>query len=332
MPSSALPVLLVVWLAGLFLLLPSTATPLPPPGAVEKVPGTGVAATVNGVAITEAQVSEMLGQMLPAGAFHREITPEREKNLRSEALEKLIEAELMYQEAAGLGITVSSEEVRKALDGQKAHFKSEADFQAFLKKERMTETEYEGRIQRTMVLNRVVRQEVDEPSRVSEGEVRTYYDNNKARFVEPEQIRLNEIFIYVPPALDGETKAKKRQTAQEVLAKLRAGEDFCKLAEEYSDDDLKDRCGDTGFAHKGMLDETLEKEVWKMKSGDIGTVTLEKGIMIMKIGDHRPEHQLSFDGIRDRLRREVAEKKRKGIAEEFIRGLRTKAKIVLYEK
>jgi parvulin-like peptidyl-prolyl isomerase len=287
-------------------------------------------ATVNGVAITEAEVDEMLEQIIPALTYHREITPEKKVRFRKDAIERLIDLELLYQEAVRLGLEVSDPDVQKGFDDQKARYKLKSEFSAALKRKGLTEAEYKKRIQKMMLVDRIFNMKVDDPSKVSDSEMRDYYEENKARFVEPEKVKLSEIFIYIPSDADDDIKAEKMKKAGEVFNKVRAGGDFCELASKYSEDDWRVKCGDIGFFHKDRLDETLEKEVWGMKDGEIKMITLEKGIMIVKLYERKSGHQISFDEIKDRLEKELIDKKRERIGEEYMNGLKAKARIEIH--
>ncbi len=285
------------------------------------------AVTVNGFAITERDVDETVEQIIAAQPFHREATPERKERFRKDALERLINIELLYQEALRLGMEIPDKEVRKIFADQKAQFKAK-EFSSFLKKMGLTEDGFRKRIRKVMLVDRIIKAKIDEPSKVSDPEAKDYYEANSATFVEPEKVRLSEIFIYIPPDADDAARAKKTETAREALGRIKEGGDFCKLASQYSEDELKTRCGDMGFVHKGRLDETLEKEVWNMKEGEVKMVAVEKGLMLVKFIERKPERRLSFDEVKERLKKQLADAKRKKIREEYINSLKAKATII----
>ncbi len=290
-----------------------------------------VAVTVNGVAITEAEVEEVTGQIIPGTAFHRDITPDKKARYRQEAVQKLIDRELLYQEAVRLGMKVADKDIQKVIEDLKGRFKSKADFTEALKKRGLTESSLKKRIRKNMLAERLMKEKVEEPSVPPADEVETYYKENKPKFMEPETIKLSEIFIHIPPGADEETRTKKQQKADEVLRRMKAGENLCDLASKYSEDDWRVKCGDIGYVHRGRLDETLEKEAWEMKEGEVKSVFLEMGIMVVKLQERRPERQLSFEEVKDKLKRELTAGKRKKLGEEYLSSLRAKAKIEIYQ-
>ncbi len=289
------------------------------------------AASVNGVAITEADVDAMIDQMIPSLSFHPDLAQEKKDQYRKEAIDRLIVSELLYQEAVRLGMSATDADVRKIFDGQKSHFKSKSDFEDALKQRGLTEASYEKEIREGLSIDKLMKTKVDQVSKPTDSEVKDYYEANKKRFVEPEKIKFNEIFVYIAPDATDKVGKEKMDKAAEVLSKVKAGGDFCKLAKEYSDDALREKCGDMGYLHKGRLEEDLEKEVWSMKEGEVKMITISRGIMIVKFDGREPERQMSFDEVKPGLEKELLNKKRTQLYEELIKGLREKAKIITYD-
>lgn len=76
---------------------------------------------------------------------------------------------------------------------------------------------------------------------------------------------------------------EKLSTANEVLEKLSKGENFSKLAEQYSIDGSRRRGGDLGFFGKGMMVKEFEDAAFKLEKGQVsGIVKTQFGYHIIK--------------------------------------------------
>lgn len=76
---------------------------------------------------------------------------------------------------------------------------------------------------------------------------------------------------------------EKESLAKEILEKIKKGESFAKLAEQYSIDGSRRRGGDLGFFPKGMMVKPFEEAAFKLNKGEVsGLVKTEFGYHIIK--------------------------------------------------
>jgi len=284
-------------------------------------------ASVNGVSITEREVQGAAAQKMPWSAFHKDISEETTKKVRDEALESLIDNELVYQ-AAQKQTAVQDAEVQDAFEKTRKGSKTGEDFAGALKKAGLSESDLRTNIKRQLMIRKMLEIAVLQPSQVSEAEAREHYDSNRGKYNEPEKMKLREIFFEVPSNASADERAEKKKKAGMVMEKLRAGGDFGLLAWEYSEDKFKYKSGEIGFVHEGMLTPEIEKEVLGLKPKETtGIIDSIYGYYIFFLEEKTQAMQLEFADVKERLTKELRGKREKKLREAFIAELRQKAEI-----
>jgi len=99
-----------------------------------------------------------------------------------------------------------------------------------------------------------------------------------------------EVNTYLAGHPELDTDKKNRAKAEEVLKRARAGEDFGKLAQEFSTDGSKDKGGDLGWFGRGQMVPEFEQAAYALKPGEISDVVQSKfGFHIIKLEEKKNE-------------------------------------------
>jgi hypothetical protein len=111
-------------------------------------------AEVNRVPITADSVErEVRNYLIQIG--HKELSPSRMVSLRREVLARLIDEELIYQEALKRGEKIAPEEIEAEVDRIRKRFPAESDFNAALIREGLTLDEVREGVRRFILVRKM---------------------------------------------------------------------------------------------------------------------------------------------------------------------------------
>lgn len=303
---------------------------------------------------------------------------------KSAVLNRMVEEELVVQAATAQGLVVSDSllaaRIHSIPDFQQDGEFSQERYKQLLSQQAMTPQRFEDQLRRSLLINQLIAsisgsaavapQTVDEGLRlqgqerelrylrvpishylataaVKPEEVAAFYEANKARFVEPEQVRLQylelsldviaaglkatddeieqlyatdkgrlgieeqrharHILIKVDEgAADGIVDAAKAK-ADDLVKRLRAGEDFAALAKQNSEDPgSAAEGGDLGMFGKGMMVPEFETATFALEKNAISDpVRSPFGFHIIQVTDIQPSKVPSLDEVRAQLADEV---------------------------
>jgi peptidyl-prolyl cis-trans isomerase D len=142
--------------------------------------------------------------------------------------------------------------------------------------------------------------DVQKEIEVTEDALKAYYEQSKDRFETQERRHARHVLIQVT---DQVNDATARKLAEDVLAKARAGEDFGKLAEQYSQDTgSAKQGGDLGWATKGMFVGPFEEAIFGMSVGELrGPVKTQFGYHVIRLDEVDAGHLKTFEEARAEL-------------------------------
>ncbi|HZT69489.1 MAG TPA: peptidyl-prolyl cis-trans isomerase [Terriglobia bacterium] len=137
---------------------------------------------------------------------------------------------------------------------------------------------------------------------VSDEEMQRYYTDHLADYRVPDRVKVAQILFKTTGKSPAEI-ANIQKTAEEVLAKIKAGANFADMAKKYSDDTSAQNGGDIGWITHGQTVKEFEDAAFSLPPGQVsGLIHTSYGIHIIKVLDKQTAHLQSFNDVKDSIR------------------------------
>ncbi|HEY6555018.1 MAG TPA: peptidylprolyl isomerase [Vicinamibacteria bacterium] len=304
------------------------------PADTSKMPD--VVAQVNGKTITKddllTQARQMQAQM--AQARRGQPVPPMDDRFYKQVLDGMVAQALLLQDAQRQGVVVSDDELKPQMAALRGRFPDEATYKKALEQEGLTEKELQEKLRQEAVIQKYVGTRVFNEVAVTDQVAREFYDKNQDKMQRPERAHLRHILILVAPNAAPADKEKARAKAEDLLKKIKGGEDFAKLAAENSDDTgSKVRGGDLSWVSRGQAPPPFEQAAFALaKPNDLsGVVESPAGFHIIQLVAREAANAVPFEEARpritqmlqqqqagERLQARVEDLKKKGKVETFL--------------
>ena len=271
-------------------------------------PPANVAAEVNNHAITYADLEKTYQSQFP-----QPVEGTNEDQVMSQKLEllsSLITNEIMLQRAEKAGLTAVDADVDAEFNKIKAPYTKE-EFDSQLKARNMTVDDLKSQLRRDLTVNKLINKEITSHIAITDADVANFYNANKASFnlAEP-QVHLAQILVtpFANPNVRNlkNSKARNESEAQtkinDILTRLKRGEDFSMLAQNYSEDpDSAPNGGDMGFIPESTLEKAnpdLRKLVASLPPGAFAPIHTQEGYRILRVIAREPAGQRELNDPR----------------------------------
>lgn len=255
-----------------------------------------IIARVNDQIITRSDY-ERAQQQLEAESRQQGVLPQDLETRKKNLLRDLIDQQLLLSKGKELGITGETELIKRLDEIRKQyHLDTLDDLEKAAKDQGVSYEDFKAKIRNDIVTQEVVREEVGRRLQVTPGEVQRYFAAHQADFVRPESVRLSEILVSTSKGaagksdsdeVDPQALATAKAKADDIEAKLKAGQAFETLARSYSDGTTAAQGGDLGNFKRGMLAKALEDKTFNLQPGQFtDPIRTKQGYIILKVTDH----------------------------------------------
>jgi len=239
-------------------------------------------------------------------------------------------------------------------DKTKAREEFETSFRKFKADESLTDTEYEERLAPQLLALGLSReqwqqQRVDQstvklvlerelkPSVTAE-EAKKYYEEHLSEFEKPEMVRAGHILLSTRDPNTGaelpeDRKQGKRKQMEEILKRARGGEDFAKLAKEFSEDPgSKDKGGEYTFP-RGRMVPAFESAAFSLQPNQISDiVTTQFGYHIIKLQEKIPAQMLEYEKVSEDLKERLKQRAIQEKLKDYVPKLMQEANVEILDE
>ncbi len=311
---------------------PSTVVKQQPPGTLVQPTGKPVA-KVNGAVLTDRDLLREEYSIFPYARQHNgQVPAEMEPQIRQGAMQMIIFEELVYQEAVRRQMTVPPAKLKTAETTFRGQFSSPQEYQQFLNSEfQGSQKALNDKIQRSLLIDAMLKAEVNDKSTVSLAEVKAYYDKNPARFEYPEAFAVQTISFLPPQKPTPDALKEQRKRAEDGLKQAKATknyEQFGALAEKISEDDYRVMMGDHKAVDRAKLAPQVVQALLAMKAGDVsGILQVDQVFTIIRLNQHVLAGKRTFADVKVSLQKELQQKKLNEVRAALDKRLRKTAKV-----
>lgn len=258
-------------------------------------------AVVNGEKITE-----------------QEFTKRLKKAHGEQVLGDMIFRAMINDAAQKQGVTISEEELEKAIQQDKSQAPSEQVWQNMLASRGMTPQEYREEKKFSMKLQKLAQKDVD----VSEEALKKFFEENKEGFRQPETVEISEIVV------------SSKEEAQKLYSQLQQNPDlFGDLARQHSlSPQTREQGGKRGeIPLQRLTPVALRKAVEDMQVGDVSRpIDASGNWYVVRLDNHTAASQPSFEDVRDRVKQVYEYQHMKG-QQELLDELRKQSQVTIID-
>jgi foldase protein PrsA len=266
--------------------------------------------------ITEADFRHQLAQTAAAGQIKTVPKPGDKKydELKETALGELFDGIWIRGQAEEMGISVTQKEVAAELEKlKKQAFKTEKQYQEFLKEAHYTQADVEERVEVQMVSTQIQEQVTNEAPVPSKNEIKNYYEAAKASQYTQEEKREARALTFKDKAGAEDAKA--------ALEKNDSEKSWKKVAAKSANPSAKSSGGVISDTAKGTAPEPLHTALFAAPQGEVeGPLKTTTGYQVYEVEKITPEKVQSLDEVESQISTQLAEQGKQQVFAAFVRN------------
>ncbi len=299
-----------------------------------KTAGTDIAVTVNGTAITDAEVNEVMKPVLERMGKNLQpnLLESYKAGMRQQVVERLIVEKLLDAKVKAANITVADKDVDAKLEEIASRQNTTVDaLKQMLAAQGQKFDEVRSQIKKGLQYEKLIEGESGGKIDVNEADAKAYYDEHKQEFDTPETVKASHILIkpQTDPNTDpNQAKAKAKAKTEDLLKQVKGGADFAALAKEHSACPSAARGGDLGSFAKGQMVKPFEDAAFALEPNQVsGVVETQFGYHIIKVTEHKQPGVTSFAEAKQQIVDFLRDSKQQQVYQDYVERLKLNSKI-----
>lgn len=284
-----------------------------------------IAAVVNKEIITSYQLEQELDKRRALGQLPEGGEP---GGMRGKVLDQLIEEALVGQRVAELGLKASDAEVDAAIeDVQRQNKLTREQLEQALLAQGMDFDDYRQKLRAQILRFKLIGREVGAKVEVTSQELRDYFREHIDEYREDPAVRLARLSLPLPEKATEAQRETLRASAAQALERVRGGEDFFAVLQDYSADG-RAQGGDMGYFDEGALTPAFEEAIVGLEAEQVSElVETPQGFHLLKVLERTPGKVRQFDSLKEEITEILRERKSAEGFKDWAEGLRQKAYI-----
>jgi parvulin-like peptidyl-prolyl isomerase len=273
-------------------------------GGGGSVPGNAVA-KVSGTTITQKQFNDLLEQAKRSYKTQKRKFPEagtpEYQTLKNQAVQYLVQRVEFAQEADKLGVTVTDKDIAARLKLIKKQYfgGSESRYKKQLAQQGLSDAQVQEDVKAQLIQEKIFKK-VTGNVKVSDAEAKKYYDEHQTQYGTPEQRDVAHILV------------KSKSLADKLYDRVKAGENFSKLAKQYSQDPGSKKAGGKLTISKGQTVGPFDQTAFLLAVGSVSRpVKTDFGYHIIKaLGPIKAAKTTPFAQVKSSIRQQLLQQKK----------------------
>ncbi len=254
---------------------------------------------------------------------------EKLKKARGEILEQLIENKLLEMETKSKKIEVSERDTDAAIENfLRQNRLTENDLKIALAKEGITYSGYRNQMRNELEKMRLINKEIKSKIVIKEEDLKKAYSAKLQEFMEPLEVKVQQIFFYIPPKPTEEQISVIQKEIWAIRERAQKGEDFTQLAKSYSQDPLASEGGILGYFRQNELMPELGEIAFKLKPGELSEpIRSPMGFHLIRVLERKGGEPKPFAEVQNDIREEMIQAESERLFQDWMKALKAKAYI-----